>query len=45
MKYHRRFQWLAIPFVTLYDHIKYDYHVVGRENIPEGGCVVVANHR
>ena len=30
--------------MTLYDHIKYDYHVVGRENIPEGGCVVVANH-
>ena len=44
MKYHRRFQWLAIPFVTVYDHIKYDYHVIGRENIPEGGCVVVANH-
>lgn len=44
MKYHRRFQWLAIPFVTLYDHIKYRYHVIGRENIPEGGCVVVANH-
>ncbi len=44
MKYHRRFQWIAIPFVTLYDHIKYNYKVIGRENIPEGGCVVVANH-
>lgn len=44
MKYHRGFQWIAIPFVSLYDHIKYDYHVIGRENIPKGGCVVVANH-
>lgn len=44
MKYHRRFQWLAIPFATVYDHIKYKYHVIGRENVPEGGCVIVANH-
>lgn len=44
MKYHRRFQWLAIPIVSIYDHVKYRYRVIGRENIPEGGCVVVANH-
>ena len=44
MKFHRGFQYIAIPFMTLYDHIKYSYHVIGRENIPEGGCVVCANH-
>lgn len=44
MKYHRGFQKFAIPFVSLYDHIKYNFKVIGRENIPEGGCVVVANH-
>ncbi|MCD8355434.1 MAG: 1-acyl-sn-glycerol-3-phosphate acyltransferase [Clostridia bacterium] len=44
MKYSRRFQALAIPIVNIYDHLKYDYHVIGRENIPEGGCVVIANH-
>lgn len=44
MKFQRWFQYLAIPIVNVYDHIKYDYHVVGRENIPNGGCVVCANH-
>lgn len=44
MKYHRGFQRLAIPVISLYDHLKYNYHILGRENIPEGGCVVVANH-
>ena len=44
MKFHRGFQYIAIPFMTAYDHIKYNYHVIGRENIPEGGCVVCANH-
>ena len=37
MKFHRGFQYIAIPFMTAYDHIKYSYHVIGRENIPEGG--------
>lgn len=44
MKYHHGFQWIAIPFVSLYHHIRYNYKIIGRENIPEGGCVVVANH-
>lgn len=44
MNFHPGFQRFAMPFVTAYDHIKYNYHVIGRENIPEGGCIVVANH-
>lgn len=44
MKYHRGFQRIAIPAVSLYDHLKYNYRVIGREHIPEGGCVVIANH-
>lgn len=44
MKFHRGFQRAAIPVVTVYDHLKYKMHVIGRENIPDGGCVVVANH-
>ena len=44
MKFHPKFQAIAIPIVSLYDHLKYHYHVIGRENIPEGGCVVIANH-
>ncbi len=44
MKFSRGFQKFAIPFVSLYDHIKYDYHILGRENIPAEGCVVCANH-
>ena len=44
MKYNRTFQALAIPIVNLYDHLKYNYHVIGREKVPDGGCVLVANH-
>ena len=44
MKFHPKFQAIAIPIVSIYDHLKYNYHVIGRENIPEGGCVVIANH-
>lgn len=43
-KYHRWFQWLAIPFVALAFHIYFGFKVIGRENIPEGGCVVCPNH-
>ena len=38
MKYNRTFQALAIPIVNVYDH------VIGREKVPDGGCVLVANH-
>lgn len=44
MKYNRTFQALAIPIVNIYDHLKYNYHVIGREKVPDGGCVLVANH-
>lgn len=44
MKFYPKFQAIAIPVVNIYDHLKYDYHVIGRENIPEDGCVVIANH-
>lgn len=44
MKFHRWFQYIAVPVVSVYDHLKYNYKIIGRENIPEGGCVVCANH-
>ena len=44
MKYNRTFQALAIPIVTVSDHLKSNYHVIGREKVPDGGCVLVANH-
>ena len=44
MKYNLTFQALAIPIVNVYDHLKYNYHVIGREKVPDGGCVLVANH-
>lgn len=44
MKYNRTFQAMAIPIVNIYDHLKYNYHVIGREHVPDGGCVLVANH-
>lgn len=43
-KYHRWFQWIAVPFVALAFHIYFGFKVKGRENIPEGGCVVCPNH-
>ena len=43
-KYHRWFQWLVVPFVALAFHISFGYRIIGRENIPEGGCVVCPNH-
>ena len=38
------FQRLAIPCVAAAFHIFYGFQVSGRENIPEGGCVVCPNH-
>lgn len=38
------FQWFAVPFVALGFHIYFGYKVIGRENIPVGGCVVCPNH-
>ncbi len=43
-KFHRWFQWLAIPFIALAFHLHFGYKVEGRENIPDGGCVVCPNH-
>ena len=44
VKFHRWFQWIAVPFVALAFHIYFGYKVIGRENIPAGGCVVCPNH-
>lgn len=44
MKYNRHFQKAAIHAIHLYDILKYNFHVYGRENMPEGGAVVCANH-
>ena len=35
---------LSVPLVALAFHIFFGYRVIGRENIPEGGCVVCPNH-
>ena len=43
VKFHRWFQWFAVPFVALGFHIYFGYKVIGRENIPAGGCVVCPN--
>ena len=37
-------EWLVVPFVALAFHIYFGYRIIGRENIPEGGCVVCPNH-
>lgn len=42
--FHPKFQWLAIPFISLAFHMHCGYKVIGRENIPEGGCVICPNH-
>ena len=43
-KFHQWFQKLALPFVELSFHIYFGFRVIGRENLPEGGCVVCPNH-
>lgn len=44
-KFQRWFQWVAVPFVELAFRIRFRLKIVGRENIPEGGCVVCPNHK
>ena len=44
LKFHRWFQWFVVPFVALGFYIYFGYKVIGRENIPKGGCVVCPNH-
>ena len=39
-KFHQWFQTLALPFVGASFHIYFGLRVIGRENLPEGGCVV-----
>lgn len=43
-KYQPWFQHLALPCVAAALHIYFGYKVIGRENIPEGGCVICPNH-
>lgn len=42
--FHRWFQWIAVPLVALAFHIYFGFRVIGKENIPSGGCVVCPNH-
>lgn len=44
-KFQRWFQWVAVPFVELAYRIHFRLKIVGRENIPEGGCVICPNHK
>lgn len=41
----RKFQRIAIPVMSLAYHLYYKLHITGRENIPEGPCVVCPNHK
>ena len=43
-KFHPWFQSLAIAVVRVTFKLFYGYRVIGRENAPEGACVVVSNH-
>ena len=43
-KYHPFFQHLALPCVSAALHVYFGFTVVGRENIPAGGCVICPNH-
>ncbi len=43
-KFHRWFQKIALPVVELSLHLYFGVRVIGRENLPEGGCVVCPNH-
>lgn len=43
-KFHPKFQWLAVPVIQIVFQLWFGYTVKGRENIPEGGCVVCPNH-
>ncbi len=42
--FHPNFQWLALPFISLAFHVHCGYKVIGKENIPDGGCVICPNH-
>lgn len=43
-KFHRSAQSIAIRVLRIFYGVKFKLHIEGRENIPEGGCVVCANH-
>ena len=36
---------LLRPFFVLYLKIRYNPIVIGKENIPDGGCILVGNHK
>lgn len=44
VKFSRKFQRFAVSCVSIAFHFYFGYHVIGKENIPEGGCVVCPNH-
>ena len=43
-KFQPWFQKIALPCVAAAFHIYCGYTVTGRENIPNGGCVICPNH-
>ncbi len=43
-QFSRGFQKFALPLVGVYCHIRFNLKIHGRENLPEGGCVVCGNH-
>ncbi len=44
VKFHRWFQKIALPIVELSFHLYFGVRIIGRENLPEGGCVICPNH-
>lgn len=43
-KFHPVFQHIALPCVSAALHGYFGFKVIGRENIPAGGCVICPNH-
>lgn len=43
-QYWRGFQKFVIPIVSAVSYLRFHLTIEGRENLPEGGCVVCANH-
>ena len=42
--FHRWFQMIAIRAVRLTYKLLYGYRVIGKENVPDGPCIIAPNH-
>lgn len=42
--YRPLFQKIALPCISAAFHLYYGFRVTGRENIPQGGCLICPNH-